>query len=279
MGYGLKVGIVGLPNTGKSTLFNALLKRQVSPEGNYPFTTVKPFTGVVEVPDERLEKLAELVARSTSGESHSTSLRASKPTPEVLKKPPIIPATVTFVDIAGLVKGAHKGEGLGNEFLGYIREADVLVHVIRTFDDPQVPHVMGSIDPDRDREIIDLELEIAGIKKPTIPWINSDINDFDNIDRLIKEAYKLLDLATFYTIKGGKEVHAWSVKEGSTALSAAERVHTDFAKNFIKAEAISVDELLEAGSWKNAKEKGWIRAEGKDYVMKDGDVVEFLVGS
>lgn len=251
----LKVGIVGLPNAGKSALFNALLRRQVSPEGNYPFTTIKPFTGVVEVPDENLLKLARLV------------------NPER-----VVPASVTFIDIAGLVKNAHKGEGLGNEFLGHIREVDAIVHAIRAFEDSQVPHVMGSVDPGRDREIINLELEIAGIKKPTIEWLNSDISNFDRVDDLIKEAYKILGLITFYTIKGGKEVRAWSIQQGSTALDAARKVHTDFAKNFIKAEVIDVEELLNAGGWHDAKEQGKVRVEGRDYVVQDRDVVEFKTG-
>lgn len=252
----LKVGIVGLPNVGKSTLFNALLKRQVSPEGNYPFTTIKPFTGVVEVPDEYLEKLAQLV-----------------------KPERIVPATVTFIDIAGLVKNAHKGEGLGNEFLGHIREVDVIIHVIRAFEDSQVPHTMGNIDPGRDREIINLELEIAGIKKPIIEWVNSDIGGFDRVDDLIKEAYKTLGLITFYTIVGGHEIRAWSIKQGSTALDAAGQVHTDFAKKFIKAEVVNVDELLKTGGWHRAKEEGKMRLEGKDYVVQDKDVVEFKIGT
>lgn len=259
---------MGLPNVGKSTLFNALLKRQVSPEGNYPFTTIKPFTGVVEVPDERLTKLAELISYQAA------NLPAGK-----AGIPNIVPATVTFVDIAGLVKNAHKGEGLGNEFLGHIRDVDAVIHVIRAFEDPQVPHVMGNVDPDRDREIINLELEIAGIKKPVIEWVNSDISNFDRVDELIKKAYDTLGLITFYTIKGGHEVRAWSIKQGSTALSAAERVHTDFAKNFIKAEVVNVEELLHAGGWHNAKEQGKVRLEGRDYVVQNGDVVEFKIGN
>lgn len=253
---GLSVGIVGLPNVGKSTLFNALLKRQVSPEGNYPFTTIKPHEGVVEVPDENLKKLCNLV-----------------------KPEKCAAATVTFIDIAGLVRNAHKGEGLGNEFLGHIREVDAVVHVVRAFEDGDVPHVEGGIDPERDKEIVKLELELAGIKKPTIEWVNSDISGFDKVDELIEKAYGLLDLITFYTIKGGKEVHAWSLKRGSAAIDAAGSVHSDFAKGFIKAEVLSVDELLEAGSWKEAKEKGLVKLEGRDCVVSDKDVIEFKVST
>ncbi|NIT04548.1 DUF933 domain-containing protein [Candidatus Saccharibacteria bacterium] len=247
----LKVGIVGLPNVGKSTLFNALLKRSVAPTAAYPFTTIKPHIGVVEVPDENLKKLCEMI-----------------------KPEKCVPATVNFVDIAGLVKNAHKGEGLGNEFLGYIRDSDAMVHVIREFEDVEVPHVEGSVDPQRDREIINLELEIAGIKKPTIEWVNRDKKEFENVDRLIKDAFKLLGLITFYTIKGGKEVRAWSIKRGATALQAAEAVHTDFAKNFVKAEVVDVKELLELGGWKQARERGKIRLEGRDYEVQDKDVLE-----
>jgi small GTP-binding protein len=251
----LSCGIVGLPNVGKSTLFNALLKRQIADVANYPFTTIKPHTGVVEVPDENLERLCKLV----------------KP----LK---CLPATVTFIDIAGLVKNAHKGEGLGNEFLGQIRNVDALVHVVRAFQDSNVPHVEGNVDPARDREIVALELELADIKKPTIEWLNKDKKEFENVDELIRKAYKLLNLITFYTIKGGKEVHAWAIKEGTTALEAAGQVHTDFGQHFIKAEVITVQELLKVDSWKAGKNKGLVRLEGRDYVIADGDVVEFKIG-
>lgn len=252
----LSVGIVGLPNVGKSTLFNALLKRSISNVASYPFTTIKPHTGVVEVPDKKLKKLCKLI-----------------------KPEKCIPATVTFVDIAGLVKNAHKGEGLGNEFLGQIRNVDAIVHVIREFEKEDIVHVMGSVDSARDKEIIGIELELGGIKKPTIEWVNKDMADFENVDDLIKKTYKLLDLITFYTVKGGKEVHAWEIKKDSTAFKAAEKVHTDFAKGFIKAEAINIDELLKLNSWQAAKNKGKIRLEGKDYIVKDGDVIEFKVGS
>lgn len=252
----LSVGIVGLPNVGKSTLFNALLKRQIADVANYPFTTIKPHTGVVEVPDENLEKLCKLINPDKC-----------------------IPATVTFVDIAGLVKGAHKGEGLGNEFLGQIRNVDAVVHVVREFEDEKVPHVMGNVDPKRDKEIINIELQLGEITKPTIEWINNDLKDFKDVGELIKKTYKLLDLITFYTVKGDKETRAWSIKKGSTALEAAEVVHTDFSKKFIKAEVIKIKDLLGLKSWKNAKEKGKINLEGKKYVVREGDVVEFKVGN
>jgi len=248
----VSVGIVGLPNVGKSTLFNSLLKRQIADVANYPFTTIKPHTGVVEVPDEKLDKLSELINPKKC-----------------------IPASVTFVDIAGLVKNAHKGEGLGNEFLGQIRNVDAIVHVIREFEDKNVAHVMGEIDPKRDKEIIEIELELGGINKPTIEWTNSSKKDFENVDELIAKAYKLLDLITFYTVKGGKEVRAWSIKKGKSALEAAEVVHTDFAKGFIKAEIINIDELLKLKSWKEAKAAGKVRLEGKDYAVQNGDVIEF----
>jgi small GTP-binding protein len=252
----LSVGIVGLPNVGKSTLFNVLLKRQLSPTAGYPFTTIKPHTGVVPVPDENLMKLGEL-----------------------LKPGKIVPATVTFVDIAGLVRGAHAGEGLGNEFLGYVRNCDILVHVVRAFESSEAPHIEGTVDPDRDRGIIREELAAAGIDKPILERVNHNMGDFENVDALIRDAYALLGLLTFYTVKGGKEISAWSVKNGATALDAAGRVHTDFAQKFIKAEVIPVDILLASGSWARAREAGKIRLEGKEYIVCDRDVVEFKVGT
>jgi len=252
----LSVGIVGLPNVGKSTLFNALLKKSVSPEGNYPFTTIKPHEGVVQVPDPNLDKLCQLI-----------------------KPEKCVPAAITFVDIAGLVKNAHQGEGLGNEFLGHIRDVDVIVHVIRQFQDPDIPHVEGAINPGRDREIINLELELAGIQKPTIEWINSNISDFDQVDDLIAKAYRKLDLITFYTIKGGKEVSAFSLKKGSSALDAAAKVHSDFAKNFIKAEVVKFADFISLKSWKTCREQGRARTEGRDYLVQDRNIIEFKIGN
>lgn len=312
----LSVGIIGLTNVGKSTLFNALCARRLAETAPRPFTTIEPHEAVVPVPDGNLEKLAKIVV--TSRESPSTSLRA---TPEE-SFPPIVPATVTFIDIAGLVKGAHKGEGLGNRFLAKIREVDTIVHVVRAFEDPgSLAQILEDI------EIVNIELELGGITgKPTIYVLNvsedkinnlqlisgvetkfkekaiticagleEELIDFEEkerrqylkeigvaetgLERLILHAYQLLNLITFYTIKGGKEVRAWGIKSGKTALDAAAAVHTDFAKNFIKAEVTEVDRLLEAGSWKEAKEKGWVRLEGRDYVVADKDVIEFKVSA
>jgi len=308
----LSVGIVGLPNAGKSTLFNALAARRLAETAPRPFTTIDPHEAVVGIGDEKLEKLSELV-----------------------KPEKTVPASVTFIDIAGLVKGAHKGEGLGNQFLAKIREVDAIVHAVRAFTNPEVSHQNPSGQPGsadqilEDIGIVNLELELGEIKgKPTIYVLNMDegkikddsINQIikeikkkfggealaisakleeefidlepeerkeylkelgveeGGLNRLIKKAYELLGLITFYTIKGGKEVHAWSLKEGRTALDAAGEVHTDFAKNFIKAEVINVDELLALGEWKEAKEKGKVRLEGRDYIVKEGDVIEFKVG-
>lgn len=304
----LSCGIVGLPNSGKSTLFNALLSRQIAQVAEYPFTTIEPNTGVVEMPDQRLTKLAEIV-----------------------KPEKVVPAPVKFVDIAGLVRGAHKGEGLGNKFLGYIREVDVVVHIIRAFENPNVSHFYGRINPTEDAEIVDLELALAEIKKPQIYVLNIDerqlasesarelgskktkdlklngeaipicakleaeladlspeerreyLNEAgiekSGLDRLIEASYELLGLISFFTIKGGKQVQAWPIKKGSTAIEAAGIVHTDFAKNFIKAEVISFEDLEKAGSWQHAQEKGKIRLEGRDYEVGDGDVIEFKAGS
>ena len=271
----LLVGIVGLPNSGKSTLFNALLKRQIANVAAYPFTTIEPNVGIVEVPDDDLIQLVDLI------------------NPEK-----VVPAIVEFIDIAGLVKDAHKGEGLGNQFLAKIREVNAIIHIIRGFEEPSVSHYYGSIDPQRDKEIVDLELELAGIKKPTLYVLNISVNSEqsavnsqnflkvnaktgEGVDQLIKAAYELLELITFYTIKGGKETTAWGIKKGSNALEAAEKVHTDMARGFIKAEVINIDDLLksglpaQAGGWTQAKSLGKIRLEGREYLIQDKDVVEF----
>lgn len=290
------MGIVGLPNVGKSTLFNALCARRLAETAPRPFTTIGPHEAVVPVPDENLEKLHRILV-------------SQYPNIEV------VPATVTFIDIAGLVKGASKGEGLGNQFLGKIREVDAVIHVVREFTDPNVPHVHNKIDPKEDIEIVNLELQLGGIVgKPTIYVYNVDEKNVNKkgeeiylcakleeelmdlsseerkaylrelgisqsgLEKLIQKAYRLLGLISFYTIKGGKEIHAWSLKNGKTAFDAAAEVHTDFAKNFIKAEVINVNELLSAGGWKEAKEKGRVRLEGKDYIVNDRDVIEFKVG-
>jgi small GTP-binding protein len=263
----LSVGIVGLPNSGKSTLFNTLLGRQVANVASYPFTTIEPNVGIVAVPDKRLDKLAEMIQPQTK-----------------------TPAVVKFIDIAGLVKNAHQGEGLGNQFLAKIREVDAVIHLLRSFKDESVAHYYGSIDPQRDKEIVDIELELGGIEKPTLYVINSSAVDRQTpvtdaivvnakagqgVDQLIQAAYRLLGLITFYTIKGGKEVRAWSLAKGKTALDAAGKVHADMAKGFIKAEVVSFEDLEKTGSWSQAKSKGKVRLEGRNYLVQDGDVIEF----
>lgn len=308
---GLSVGIVGLPNAGKSTLFNALASKRVAQTAIHPFTTIDPHEAVVSVPDLNLAALSVMI-----------------------KPDKTVPAAVTFIDIAGLVKDAHKGEGLGNQFLGKIREVDAVVHVVRAFKNESVSHPykrdLGTLEQILDDiDIVNFELELGNIRgKKVIYVLNAgeyDINssklayiidkvkkqysgeavilsalleeeliDFSpeeketylnqssvtktGLEILIQKAYKLLNLITFYTIKGGVEVHAWSLREGSTAFDAAAKVHTDFAKNFIKAEVIEVKDLLLIGGWKKAKEIGKVRLEGKDYQVKDKDVIEFKFG-
>lgn len=274
----LQVGIVGLPNVGKSTLFNTLLDRQIAAAENYPFTTIQPNIGVVPVPDENLEELADLVDDGVE----------------------TVPATVKFVDIAGLVQNAHQGEGLGNQFLAQIKEVDAIVHLLRGFKDPQVAHVHGGIDPEFDREIIELELAEAGLRnKPQLlvlntdragntskPTIGKNVSSLESlevdaktgagVDRLIRATYDLLDLTTFYTIKDDhSQVQAWPLKRGTLAPQAAGKVHSDFEKFFIKAEVVSFDELQKAGGWKEAKGSGKVRVEGTEYCIKDEDVVLF----
>lgn len=360
----LSVGIVGLPNAGKSTLFNALLKKQVAFAANYPFATIEPNVGVVPVPDERLPVLAKLVNTSK-----------------------IVPATVKFIDIAGIVAGASKGEGLGNKFLAHIREVDLICHVIRTFTDPDVIHVAGTVDVGRDKQIIETELILADLQtldkqpeprgvndkiihqrwevikklkqllnqgalayevindptekelvqdlhlltmkpiiyvlnvsenelstpeaqlklsleadnfKPdtTIVWVSAKIEselaglseseqkeylkslglEKSGLERLIQKAYEKLGLISFLT--GGElEARAWTIYRGTKAPQAAAVIHNDFEKGFIKAEVISFADFVEAEGWTHAREKGKVRLEGKEYVMHDGDVVDFKINA
>jgi len=345
------VGIVGLPNVGKSTLFNALTKQQAQ-ASNFPFTTIEPNVGVINVPDERIEKLSLLE-----------------------KSEKLVPTSIRFVDIAGLVKGAAEGAGLGNKFLSHIREVDAIVQVVRFFDDKDIIHVEGSVDPGRDLEVINIELMLADLSvvnkrlesvvkeiksgnkesailktglekvktaleagqiartvaladeelrlirqlslltmKPTLyvanttvfppPFplppnteflpidvkIESELSELtaeeqkeymkelgmaeSGLDKLARASYKLLNLITYFTA-GPMETKAWTIVAGTKAPRAAGVIHTDFEKGFIKAEIIGWDKLLEAGSYAAARDKGWLRIEGKEYIMADGDVAHF----
>ena len=353
----LKVGIVGLPNVGKSTLFNALLKKQQALVANYPFATIEPNVGIVEVPDKRLEVLAKM----------SSSVK-------------IVPATVEFVDIAGLVAGAATGAGLGNKFLTHIREVDVILQVLRDFNDKEIVKE-GSVDPKTDYEVIEMELilkdletveKLKNSKTPELKdprqlkkkelierlWVGlnenkpareilvtdeldlvkdlclltakKEIKVFNvsetdprlkldsgsepgmtselvvsakieaeisslpvdeaemflielglkesGLDRLIRKAYETLGLISFLTT-GVTETRAWTITEGTKAPQAAGVIHTDFEKKFIKAKVCKYDDFVALGGWKEAAEKGKVGMEGKEYVMKDGDVVEFMIGS
>ena len=325
MGFQLKAGIVGLPNVGKSTLFNALLKKQQAYIANFPFATIEPNIGIVPVSDERLEKLAKTVATS----------REPKLTREE-SLPPIVPATVEFKDIAGLIAGASKGEGLGNKFLSHIRECDAVCYVLRAFTDPDIIK-QGVKDPKSDFEVLKIELDLADLehpdappfsKKPFLIALNVDEEDLRNemeierkyaqelgvnqdqvvavcakteaeltglteaeqreylealgtrhsaLDRLIKKAFKTLGLITFLTA-GEKEVRAWVIKDGANAQEAAGVIHTDFIKHFIKADICDFDDFISLGGWKPTRDAGNVRSEGRDYLMRDGDVVEFRIG-
>lgn len=329
----LKIGIVGLPNVGKSTLFNALLKKQQAYAANFPFATIEPNVGVVPVPDDRLIQLSEVTQESE----------------KLASLPPLVPATVEFVDIAGLIAGAHKGEGLGNKFLSHIREVDAICHVVRIFPDEDIIKE-GSTDPKSDFEIIKTELELADYettekhkqkknadveqlqllsKKPYLVCINvseeqlknadsletqyatefgiqkdqvvaicakteeqlagfsdEDASDYlrelgvekSGLERLIKKGFATLGLITFLTA-GEKEVRAWTVPNGISAQNAAGVIHNDFIKKFIKADVVNFKEFVSCSGWKNSREKGKVRSEGRDYIMQDGDVVEFKIGA
>jgi len=304
----MKIGIVGLPNVGKSTLFNALTRAGIA-AANYPFCTIEPNVGIVRVPDARVDYLAEFYKPKST-----------------------IHATIEFVDIAGLVKGAASGEGLGNKFLAKIREVDAIVHVVRAFENSDIIHVDGSVDPARDIETINIELELADIEvkdrrgqkgkgvedlpmlmdKPVIYCVNGDkvpeclkdknviqldarleeelisIEDDNDrkemmtaygleqsgLDRLIREAYRTVGLISFFTA-GEPEVRAWTIKDGSRAPQAAGRIHTDFERGFIRAEVCSYEDFVTHGGLVKAKESGKVRVEGKDYVVKDGDIIHF----
>lgn len=284
----MDIGIVGLPNVGKSTLFNALLKKQVAYAANYPFATIEPNVGIVPVPDERLAKLAEVV--------HTTK---------------IVNATVKFVDIAGLVKGASQGEGLGNKFLSHIREVDAILYLLRDFGDENIIRA-GSVSPKDDYEILKLELELANIvNKPEIVVLNTDEDKLNGeglricakleeelaslsetdaseylkqlgiertgLEKVIQEAFKILGLQTFLTA-GEIEARAWTIKKGTLAPQAAGKIHADFEKHFIKVDCVNYEDFIKYGGWTKCREMGKVRTEGRDYIMADGDVVEFKVG-
>ncbi len=363
----LSIGIVGLPNVGKSTLFNALLKKQQAFVANYPFATIESNVGVVPVPDERLDKLAQI----TQTEHKMSTF------------PPIKPAVVNFVDIAGLVKGASEGAGLGNKFLSHIREVSVVAHVVRAFEDEDILKE-GAVDPKSDYDTIRTELLLADLEsaknqeakiksndplkpiltkiienldkgisisnisfheeekevvnkmffltaKPEIIVLNVSEEDYkadkiepivnqytsilgvskeriivicakieaelaelseeeqkeylhdlgfetSGLERLIQKAYEELGLISFLT-SGEKEVRAWTIKKGSTAVIASGEIHTDFMKKFIKAEVVHYQDFVDNNGWRGAREKGKALLEGKDYVVKDGDVIEFKIGS
>ena len=249
----MKLGIVGLPNVGKSTLFNAITSTKNAEAANYPFCTIEPNSGIVAVPDKRLDKLAEI-------------WQTNKKTP----------AIVEFVDIAGLVKGASQGAGLGNKFLGHIRECDAIVHVVRCFDDDNIIHAKEEdaryipICAKTEEDIADYSPEE---KKAFLAEMGIEASGLDN---LITASYDLLGLISFLT-DGKKECRAWTIRKGTKAPQAAGKIHSDFERGFIRASVIAYSDL-EAHDFDYAavKAKGLQRTEGKEYVVKDGDVIEFL---
>jgi GTP-binding protein YchF len=359
----MEIGIVGLPNVGKSTLFNALLKKTVALAANYPFATIEPNIGIVDVPDPRLIELSEFTKKTEKIESTYR----------------ILPATIKFVDIAGIVKGASQGEGLGNKFLSHIREVDAIIQVVRAFSDPDVIQT-GSDNPQSNISTINTELILADLEtiqklidnaqtdlrrrrddlqiqlrleilqkiqtglnqgqlakdvsltpdeytascnlplitlKPMLYVFNvdedrageslaqpdaitisakieSELSNLDELEaqeylqslgltqsglhRLARKTYDLVGLQSFFTT-GPKETRAWTISKGTKAPQAAAVIHTDFEKGFIKAEVINYQDLIQAGSYTAAKESGKLRLEGKDYLMRDGDVVEFKVNA
>jgi ribosome-binding ATPase YchF (GTP1/OBG family) len=328
----MEIGIVGLPNVGKSTLFNALLKKQVAYVANFPFATIEPNVGVVPVPDGRLGRLSEVVKESEKLDFF----------------PPEVPAAVKFVDIAGLVKGASEGAGLGNRFLSHIREVDAICHVLRVFCDENIIRE-GAVDPKSDFEIVKTELDLADLemserhekkkktdepelpllsKKPILVVLNVDEKDLkvapelekkyavelnldkeaviavcakteaeiadlgeedqktylkesgieeSGLEKLVKRAFEILGLQTFLTA-GEIETRAWTIKKGTRAPAAAGVIHTDFEKHFIKADCVNYEDFVTTGGWVRAREAGKVRQEGREYVMREGDVVEFKVG-
>lgn len=263
----LKVGIVGLPNVGKSTLFKAITQKKVEIAA-YPFSTINPNVGIVAVPDVRLQKLSKLLPRAQ-----------------------VFPAVIEAVDVAGLVKGAHQGAGLGNQFLSHLLGMEVLLFLIRLFQDESIPSL--SAGPAEELAILKEELAAKGLNRPSLVVCNLK-NDGENfqwegcefkidaaqekgLDKLIQALYQKLGLITFYTLKGGKELRAWAVKRGTLAPTAGGQVHTDFEQKFIRAEVISAEKLLEAGGWLEARKRGLIKTCGRDWEVKDGNVIEFKI--